>query len=224
VNEASWIYLGQLTRALQQEGVAGARAGEFVAEIDSHLAETGADPVDEFGPPFELAAELARRPGSRRPGWIPPMWAMWIVGLLAALMLVVLVDTIETGMADSTVTVKAAGLAWIAVFYPAVMAFSYASTRRLSGRRWTALTGGGAALFIVGTALATVTAEAIAGDRVVARVPATLFWAVVAVVVPFVGYVLVKRNNPIRFPDHAKHLDRLKWGPFAGRPPVESQR
>ena len=36
-------------------GVEGHRAGESVAEIASHLEETGVDAVEEFGTPFDLA-------------------------------------------------------------------------------------------------------------------------------------------------------------------------
>ncbi len=74
MKQANKVYLAQLMRLLYQEAVDGRRIGEMVAEIDQHLAESGADPVDEFGPPAVLAAELAARPGSKRPGWIPPRW------------------------------------------------------------------------------------------------------------------------------------------------------
>ena len=224
MNQQSWVYLAQLSRALQMEGVDGARAGEFVAEIDSHLAETKADPIEEFGSPFELAAELARRPGSRRPGWLPPIWAMWVVGLVLALVLVAVVDAIMVGWNDAGVPIRAAGIFALAVFYPATMVFSYASTRRLSGRAWTALTGGRAALVILSIAIITTTAGAMAGEQVIARVPVPVFWGVVAVVVPILVFLIIKRNNPIRFPDHARHLRRLKRGPFAGPPPTESPR
>jgi len=219
VKEAVWTYLAQLTRALQMEGVDGRRAGEFVAEIDSHLFDTGADPVEEFGTPFELASQLAARPGSKRPGWVPPTWAMWIVGLVAGLMLVVVADVVVFGWDGSGVPVRARGVVWIAVFLPAIMAFSYFATRSLSGREWTALTGGRALLIILVIAVATTTAESYAGDRVIAYVPTTLFWVVVSVAAPAVIWLVVKRNNPIRFPDHAPHLRRLKRGLLAGRPP-----
>ncbi len=224
MNQESWVYLAQLTRALQQEGVDGARAGEFVAEIDSHLAETEADPIDEFGTPFELAAELARRPGSLRPGWLPPIWAMWIVGLVVALVLIAVLEAFTVDWDDTGVPINARGVAYIAVFYPAVMVFSYVGTRGLTGRTWTALTGSRALLVLVGIGVATATASTIAGDRVIARVPVSVFWGVTALVGPIIVFLLIKWSNPIRFPDHAKHLRRLKRGPFAGRPPAESPR
>ena len=219
MNQQSWVYLAQLTRALQHEGVDGLHAGEFVAEIDSHLAETGADPVDEFGTPFELAAELARRPGSRLPRWAPPIWAMWIVGLVVALLLVSVFDALIAGWDDAGVPIRARGVAYIAVFYSAIMVFSYVATRRLSGRTWTALTGGRAALVILAIAIVTTTAANIVGDRVIARIPVPVFWGAIVVLVPII-LILIRRNNGIRFPDHAKHLRRLRLGPFAGRPPA----
>lgn len=224
MNRQAWIYLAQLTRALQQEGVDGARAGEFVAEIDSHLAETGADPVDEFGPPFKLAAELARRPGSRRPGWIPPTWAMSIVAIVAALIFAVVLDAIMLGWDDTGVPIRARGLVYMAVFLPLLVVFIYGANRRLSGRDWTAVTGGRSMLAALGIAIVVTTAATMAGDRVIALIPVPLFWGTVAVIVPLLAFLLVKRRNPVRFPDHARHLWRLKLGPLAGHPPAESHR
>lgn len=224
MNQQSWTYLSQLSRALQQEGVEGARAGEFVAEVDSHLAETGADPVEEFGPPFELAAELARRPGSRRPGWLPPIWAMWLAGLVLSLALVVVVDAVMAGWDGAGVPIRARGILYIGVFYPAVMVLSYASTRLLSGRTWNDLVDGRVVIAVLTIAIATTTVSMIAGDRIIAHVPGPVFWGVVATVVPALVFLVVKRNNTIRFPDHASHLRRLKRGPLAGRPPSESSR
>ena len=224
MNRQAWIYLAQLTRALQQEGVDGRRAGEFVAEIDTHLAETGADPVDEFGTPFELAAELARRPGSRRPGWLPPTWTIWVIGLFALLVFVVIVDAVILGWDDTGVPIRARGLVYFAVFYPAVMVFGYAGTRRLSGRSWAAVTGGRSLIAALGVAIVVTTLATMAGDRVIALIPVPLFWGIAAVVVPLLAFLLVKRSNPVRFPNHARHLRRLKLGPLAGRPPAESHR
>jgi hypothetical protein len=47
-----WRYVAQLTRALRVENVDGTHIGEFVTEVASHLDETGADPVTEFGRPW----------------------------------------------------------------------------------------------------------------------------------------------------------------------------
>jgi hypothetical protein len=59
-----------------------ARAREFRAEAAAHLAESGGDPEQEFGPVDDYAAELAERSGldRRRRGW--PTWVTLTLGLL----------------------------------------------------------------------------------------------------------------------------------------------
>ncbi len=188
MNQEAWTYLAQLTRALQQEGVDGRRAGEFVAEIDSHLAETGADPVDKFGTPFELAVELARRPGSRRPGWVPPTWTIWAVGLFVLLVFVVVFDAVTLGWDDAGVPIRARGAVYLAVFYPALMVFGYAGGRRLSGRSWAALTRGRSLIAFLGFAIVANALSTMAGDRVITLIPVPLFWGVAAVVIPLLVF------------------------------------
>jgi hypothetical protein len=67
-------YRQQLLLALRLRGVAGARIAEVLAEVDSHVAETGEDPREAFGAPKNyartLVAELQpeRAPGLR--GWV----------------------------------------------------------------------------------------------------------------------------------------------------------
>ncbi len=123
MNQTNWTYLAQLARALQMEGVEGHRSGEFIAEIDSHLAETGVDPVEEFGTPYELAAELAVRPGARRPGWVPPLWLMWLLSAVASMIAVVAVDAVMLGWEDGRVPIRARGIVWIAVFMASSLSF-----------------------------------------------------------------------------------------------------
>lgn len=220
MNQSSWTYLAQLTRALQVEGVEGRRAGEFVAEVDSHLAETGVDPVEEFGPPFALASDLAQRPGSRRPGWIPPLTAVWILALIAGVVLVVAADAVVRGWDDQGVPVRAAGLVWIGAVMGVGMAWGYVATRHLDGRSWTPLTGGRAIAVAIGIGVVTTTLSQLVGDGVVARVPAAVFWWVAAIFVPLLLAAVARRNNPVRFPAHAQHLQRLKRGLLAGPPPA----
>jgi hypothetical protein len=211
--------LAQLTRALQVEGVEGRRAGEFVAEVDSHLAETGADPVDEFGPPFALAAEMAQRPGSRRPGWIPPLTVVWLLALVLGVVLVVAADAVTRGWDDGGIPVRLAAIVWIGVVMGAGMGWGYVATQRLDGRTWAPLTGGRAVLAAVAIGLVATTLLQLAGERVLARLPVAPFWWVAAVVVPLGFGIIIRRNNPVRFPPHAQHLRRLKRGLLAGTPP-----
>lgn len=224
MNQQNWVYLSQLTRALQVEGVEGLRAGEFVAEINSHLEETGGDPVEEFGTPFELATELARRPGSRRPGWVPPLWAAWLLGLILVVMLTAAVDAVTGGWDEAGIPIRGWGVAFGSGIYLMSMVGMYLSTWSIDGRSWAALTDRPFVLFIVIGSIVTTSAASAFGDREIALVPVATFWGTVMVVVPLLLYVVIKRNNPVRFPRHARHLRRLKWGPLAGKAPTDPAR
>jgi len=61
-------YQQRLILALRLKDVPGERIGEIVAEVESHVAETGEDPNDAFGSPREYAASLD---AEHRP---PPRW------------------------------------------------------------------------------------------------------------------------------------------------------
>ncbi|WP_084964312.1 HAAS signaling domain-containing protein [Thermoactinospora rubra] len=52
-------YMDELTMALRVRNVDGRRVGEVLAEVESHVAETGEDPVTAFGPAREYAARVA---------------------------------------------------------------------------------------------------------------------------------------------------------------------
>ncbi len=52
-------YLEQLAGSLQRYGVEGTQIGEIVAEVESHLAESGEDAVEAFGPPDAYAEHRA---------------------------------------------------------------------------------------------------------------------------------------------------------------------
>jgi len=51
-------YTQRLILALRLHEVPGDRIGEIVAEVQSHVADTGEDPVDAFGSPRAYAASL----------------------------------------------------------------------------------------------------------------------------------------------------------------------
>ncbi len=59
-------YRCDLIVALRLRDVPGDRIGEIVAEVESHLADTGEDPVAAFGPAREYAAGLTAEHGPRR--------------------------------------------------------------------------------------------------------------------------------------------------------------
>ncbi len=52
-------YADELLYALRMRDVPGRRIAEALAEVDSHVAETGEDPHEAFGPPRQYAAEVA---------------------------------------------------------------------------------------------------------------------------------------------------------------------
>jgi hypothetical protein len=58
-------YLNELLGALRMRGVPGPRIAEFLAEVSSHLSETGEDPREAFGPAKAYADELTAALGAR---------------------------------------------------------------------------------------------------------------------------------------------------------------
>lgn len=67
----SRTYREQLLLALRLRDVPGARIGEALAEVESHVAETGEDPAEAFGPPAQYADSLAGASTDRpaQPWW-----------------------------------------------------------------------------------------------------------------------------------------------------------
>jgi hypothetical protein len=220
VKQQDWIYLGQLVRVLQEEGVAGRKIGEMVAEIEQHLSESGADPVAEFGAPAELGHDLADRPGSKRRGWIPPTWADQLAQAAGLVVLLPLLTPWE--WTNSRVPMLAGVVLYVLIFSVGVLWIRRASSRRLDGRTWEAITGWRFALMILGLALVVTSVVNVAGDGVLFSLPRTQYLVGVALLVPVLLLLIVRSRNPIRFPEHAQHLNRLKRGPFAGRPPVSA--
>lgn len=215
---AVWIYLGQLVRALQMEGVDGRRIGEMVVEIEQHLEDSGADPVTEFGTPAELAADLARRPGSKRPGWVPPMWLTGVVVMLLLLITLPLLAPYEwTG---SSIPVTGGAVSYVIIFSTVVFWLGYNATRRLDGRSWKALTGWQFVLSVIALSAVVTLVFNAGSDQILLELPKVPYLVGAAIFGPVLAFVLVRRNNPVRFPANAQHLNRLKRGIFAGRPPV----
>lgn len=59
-------YGQELLLALRRREVPSPRIAEALAEVDSHVADTGEDPAEAFGPPDLYAGELAVALGVRR--------------------------------------------------------------------------------------------------------------------------------------------------------------
>jgi hypothetical protein len=71
-------YRRDLIVALRMREVPGDRIGEIVAEVESHVTDTGEDPMDAFGRPRDYAASLTSVYGRRRP------WLLLGLSLLGA--------------------------------------------------------------------------------------------------------------------------------------------
>ncbi len=214
----NWVYLGQLVRALQLEAVDGRRIGEMVAEIEQHLADSGADPVDEFGPPPMLARELADRPGSRRPGWVPPLWLTQLGSFVLLLLAMPLVAPYE--WQAGTIPYTRGALSYAIVFYLGVFWIGYAANRKLDGRSWRALTGGRFFLAILALAAVVTLLLDVGNESTLLALPKIPYLLFCALAIPALLFVMIRKGNPVRFPEHAQHLNRLKRGPLAGAPPA----
>ena len=80
-------YTQQLMFALRLRDVPGEVIGDAIAQVESHIAETGEDPVAAFGPAREYAASLAGKttPARRWPWYI----VNWLVGFLFGCVLII---------------------------------------------------------------------------------------------------------------------------------------
>ncbi len=72
-------YRQSLVLALRLQEVPADRIGEIVAEVESHVADTGEDPTEAFGTPREYAASLTDE--HRKPPW---WWTTTTLVLAAA--------------------------------------------------------------------------------------------------------------------------------------------
>lgn len=80
-------YTQQLMFALRLRDVPGEVIGDAIAQVESHIAETGEDPVAAFGPAREYAASFAGKttPARRWPWYI----VNWLVGFLFGCVLII---------------------------------------------------------------------------------------------------------------------------------------
>lgn len=69
LNSTDQAWCDDLLLRLRMRDVPGARIGEVLAEVQSHVAETGEHPREAFGAPKEYADQVADALGAPRPGW-----------------------------------------------------------------------------------------------------------------------------------------------------------
>ena len=107
-------YRRELVQALRLRNVPPERIGEIVAEVESHVADTGEDPREAFGPAPEYAAGF-RHPRSRASVAASVARAVLyaLCGFLVAVGIIGLVDG-EPAFGLAAWVVLAAGLAlWV---------------------------------------------------------------------------------------------------------------
>ncbi|MFD5747733.1 hypothetical protein [Streptomyces sp. NPDC127033] len=147
-------------RLAGQPGMDRATITEILDEVTAHCAETGLHPEEAFGPPDEFAVQAAgdRVPveeRARRDWAFRSPSSYWSTGLIAVtgmLALFAVFTLVETGLwFDVTVS----GLSGIALIVGASQLCWLALGRHADGRlRSAAVAGGGAAVLVVGAALA----------------------------------------------------------------------
>ncbi len=77
-------YRRELVAALRGRNVPADRIGEIVAEVESHVADTGEDPREAFGPAKEYAAGFRREPSPRARAW---SWALVALSAVCGLLI-----------------------------------------------------------------------------------------------------------------------------------------
>jgi hypothetical protein len=128
----------ELLLALRLRDVPGTRIGEVLAEVESHVAETGEDPSQAFGTPTEYADRVADALGMDGPrgwrsvlhglGWRDAAWTLLVGG--AAFLLA---DALwSLGAGDATVV---GAPAWIVALLAAVALAGYAVHAVVAARR-----------------------------------------------------------------------------------------
>ena len=101
-------YRRDLVLALRMRHVPAPRIGEIVADVESHVADTGEDPVEAFGPPKDYAASVAPSPRGGR----AVFWALTLSGAAVGWLIATSVFEIVAGDASG---LPAGVPAWVAL-------------------------------------------------------------------------------------------------------------
>ena len=108
------------------------------------------------------------------------------------------------------------------VFYIGVFWIGYVANKRLDGRTWGAI-GWRFGLAILAVSFAVALTVGLGNDGDLASLPKIPYLVFCAVVGSALLAALIRTNNPVRFPDHAQHLNGLKRGPLAGKAPASNR-
>ncbi|SDJ30457.1 Uncharacterized membrane-anchored protein [Nonomuraea maritima] len=85
MTELDQKYRNELMLALRLHDISGERVGEVLAEVESHVQETGEDPRAAFGSPKEYAAKVVAQLDTRsgKPAPVPDTLGKLAVGVLS---------------------------------------------------------------------------------------------------------------------------------------------
>jgi hypothetical protein len=153
-------YRRDLVLALRARHVPGDRIGEIVAEVESHVSETGEEPTEAFGAPADYAATIAPDKGGSK----VTIWALTLsgaaVGWLIATSVFDLVEGDAKGL-PAGIPAWATLIAAVVLWIPAVVAQMRRNSRVRDPRtgewltpspRWIPVTMGGF-LIVLGAAV-----------------------------------------------------------------------
>lgn len=201
------VYFETLTGLLLAQGLDGSRVGELVAELDSDLEMSGADPVEEFGPAGEFATALIRSGGSARPArYLAAQLAFALsLGTAGAALL-----SIGNHTAPGVVTLHVSMIFTVAAIAIGVWALKAFGSSRSVGRSSLPLPSlGWFALyitFVVGVSLLTANLDVDMSPWVA--------WLVLGVsgLASIVTLTVATRMQRVSVPGNARHLRNLGWG------------
>jgi hypothetical protein len=203
------VYFEQLTKLLVAAGVDGDEVGRLVAELDAHLADADADPVDELGPVGELAASLRSSLGSRR--FVSYLVGSLVFAVAFALALGTLLPLLWPRPDVDGPVIWVGLVAYMTAFalgFILLWGFGGGSMR---GRRAFEIPKVWFAVFVVATGAVSATTQDLLWSVSTSTAVTTL---VVSVPVAVVALVWLVRRTRVRVPGNATHLRRLRWGPL----------
>lgn len=207
--EARRIYFEKLAQLLISQGLPGSSVGPVIAELDDHAAESGTDPVQEFGPVGELADTLAADLRTR---------SRWI-GVGIHLILAIAFPTALASVfalfsrGSEGYALSARFIVWVGVFGVAITVMHLLTERHLVGAaryeipRW---------WVFVGFVLLMAVLQGVLGDwELVVSGQILTALIVVSLAVVGAGWIWTVRNSRIPVPSRLGHLERQQLGvPF----------
>ncbi len=128
-------YRRELVQALRAGNVPPERIGEIVAEVESHVADTGEDPREAFGPARQYAAGF-RRPRSRWSAAVRPAPTLLgaLCGFLVANGVIGLVDDEPALGMPAWIVLTAGAVLWTRRWWPCCVSASRCPIPAPAGR------------------------------------------------------------------------------------------